>query len=93
MPVQLLHEVYINSIQMHLPATLGTLSANDCAKIAANHGSPYTEDYHNVFAPLQPHVVRASLDELATDALYFAAPLDCARRTVHTALLCLTQHR
>ena len=47
MPIQIRHEVYVNSIKLHLPASLGTLSAADRARIAANHGSPYTEDYNN----------------------------------------------
>ena len=49
MPNAITHEVYINSIQIHLPQTLGTLSAADIAAIAANNGSPYTEDYNNLF--------------------------------------------
>lgn len=54
---------------MHLPASLGNLSDEDRARIAANHGSPYTEDYANVFAPLAPETVKESLLELAADAL------------------------
>jgi hypothetical protein len=34
-----------------LPPTLGNLSDADLACIAANHGSPYTEDYNLVFQP------------------------------------------
>jgi hypothetical protein len=49
MPMAIEHEVYVNSIQMHLPASLGTLSSADIAAIQANHGSPYTEDYNNLF--------------------------------------------
>ena len=69
MPVEIKHEVYINSIRVVLPATLGTLSAHDLAKIAANHGSPYTEDYNNVLTPLRFATVDASLRTLAIDAL------------------------
>ena len=49
MPMAISHKVYINSIQMHLPATLGTLSPADIAAIQANNGSAYTEDYNNLF--------------------------------------------
>jgi hypothetical protein len=49
MPNAISHEVYINSINIHLPATLGTLSPADIAAIAANNGSPYTEDYNHLF--------------------------------------------
>jgi hypothetical protein len=49
MPMQITHEVYINSIQIHLPASLGTLSPADVAAIGANNGSPYTEDYNHLF--------------------------------------------
>ena len=48
MPMAITHEVYINSIQMHLPASLGTLSPADIAAIQANHGSAYTEDYNDL---------------------------------------------
>jgi hypothetical protein len=49
MPMVITHEVYINSIQMHLPASLGTLSPADIVILGANHGSAYTEDYNNLF--------------------------------------------
>ena len=49
MPMSVRHEVYINSIHIHLPASLGTLSPADIAKIRANHGSPYTEDYNLLY--------------------------------------------
>ena len=62
----------MNSIKVHLPESLGTLSAADLAKIAQNHGSPYTEDYNLVMAPLAPLTVQASLLEFAADTL---APL------------------
>ena len=69
MPVVITHEVYINSIKLQLPHTLGTLSAADIATIANSHGSPYTEDFNLVFVPLQPVTVMASLVALACDAL------------------------
>lgn len=49
MPLSIVHEVYVNSIKIALPATLGNLSVSDLQAIAANHGSPYTEDYNNLF--------------------------------------------
>ena len=52
MPIEIKHEVYVNSIHLRLPASLGNLSAADQAAIAANHGSPYTEDYNDVLVPL-----------------------------------------
>ena len=73
MPVVIEHEVYINSIRLHLPASLGTLSAADRAIIANNHGSPYTEDYNNVFGPLDPVVVQASLVGFACEAFKLLA--------------------
>eukprot|EP00965_Chrysotila_dentata_P072320 2390060-Pleurochrysis_carterae.AAC.6 len=69
MPVAIAHEVYINSVQVHLPSSLGTLSASDLSKIAGNHGSPYTEDYNLVLIPLQPDTVKVYLREFALDAL------------------------
>ena len=69
MPVEIVHEVYVNSIKLHLPASLGTLSRVDLSKIANNHGSPYTEDYNNIFAPLHPDAVQGYLSEFALDAL------------------------
>ena len=71
MPVVINHEVYINSINLHLPASLGTLSAADLLTIANNHGSPYTEDYNCVFAPLDPTVVQGSLLGFAREAIGF----------------------
>jgi hypothetical protein len=49
MPMAISHEVYINSVRVHLPSSIGNLSFADRAKIAANHGSPYTEDYNHLF--------------------------------------------
>ena len=56
MPMKISHEVYINSIKIRLPASLSTLSAADLATIAANHGSPYTEDYNHLFTFLRVSV-------------------------------------
>ena len=53
MPMSISHEVYINSIKIRLPASLGTLSAADQVAIARNRGSPYTEDYNNLFTFLR----------------------------------------
>ena len=95
MPVAITHEVYINSIKLELPHSLGSLSDADRAKIAANHGSPYTEDYNLVFAPLQPRAVLASLVTLAHDALQLVAvmaatlqvrPADLSLRSLAEAL-------
>ena len=69
MPIEIRHEVYVNSIKVRLPASLGSLSTADVARIAANHGSPYTEDYRNVFEPLRLHTVEEGLSELSDDAL------------------------
>ena len=69
MPVAIEHEVYINSIKLELPSSLGTLSEADQQAIAANNGSPYTEDFNLVFVPLQPAAVSASLVWLVQDAL------------------------
>jgi len=56
-------------VKVHLPSSLGTLSASDLSKIAGNHGSPYTEDYNLVLIPLQPDTVKVYLREFALDAL------------------------
>jgi len=69
MPLKITHEVYVNSIKVHLPFSLGTLTPHDLARIAANHGSPYTEDYNLVFVPLRPDSVEAYLLEFAGNAL------------------------
>ena len=61
--------MYINSIKLELPSSLGTLSEADLQVIAANNGSPYTEDFNLVFVPLQPAAVSASLVWLVQDAL------------------------
>ena len=69
MPVEIRHEVYINAIQLHLPASLGTLLPQEVVTIQRNHGTPYTEDFNHVFAPLDYDTVDASLRSLAIDAL------------------------
>ena len=69
LPVAIEHEVYINSIKLELPRSLGNLSPADLATIAQNHGSPYTEDFNLVFIPLQPARVLTTLVWLARDAL------------------------
>ena len=63
------HEVYVNSVQVHIPSSLGTLSPAALAAISANHGSPYTEDYHLVLNPLEPSTVDGYLRDFYTDAL------------------------
>jgi hypothetical protein len=69
MPVEIRHEVYVNSIHVRLPAMLGTLSGADQQRIRANHGSPYTEPYANVLVPLVFATVDTTLHEFAMDAL------------------------
>ena len=69
MPMAISHEVYVNSVKLHLPASIANLSPAALAAIAANHGSPYTEDYYKVLDPLEPSVVDASLSEFASDAI------------------------
>jgi hypothetical protein len=69
MPVALKHEVYVNSIRLSLPSILGTLSMQDQCAIRANHGSPYTEPFNSVFAPLDFQTVDDSLLDLAIAAL------------------------
>ena len=69
MPIEIKHEVYVNSIKLHLPSTLGNLNAAERTAIAANHGSPYTEDYNDVLVALAFDGVDASLRKLAIDAL------------------------
>jgi hypothetical protein len=79
MPIQIRHEVYINSIRLHLPASLGTLSSADLLTIQQNHGSPYTEDFNNVLAALDYDVVDASLRTLAIDALAPVSAMSVSR--------------
>ena len=69
MPIQITHEVYINSVKLALPASLGCLSSADRARIANNHGSPYTEDFHLILNPLQPGLVDSNLSEFTVDAM------------------------
>lgn len=94
MPMAITHEVYVNSVKVHLPCTLGTLSEAALAAIAANKGSPYTEDYHKVLDILEPSEVEASLADFASDALASithvmptsSQPADLSIRQVASAL-------
>ncbi len=90
MSVFIKHEVYINSVHVHLPASIGTLSPGNVATIVANNGSPYTEDYNNVLVPLQRDAVEASLRDFAADALAPVAAL-AARLGLPVELLSLRQ--
>ena len=67
------HEVYVNSVQVHVQLyhrlSGHTLSPAALAAISANHGSPYTEDYHLVLNPLEPSTVDGYLRDFYTDAL------------------------
>ena len=69
MPVGIEHVVYINSIKVHLPSSLGDLSLADIQAIQANNGSPYTEDYNQILDPLQPRLVEGYLSEFSADVL------------------------
>ena len=84
MPMAITHEVYINSIKIALPASLGTLSAADLAAIAANHGSPYTEDFNNLFDFLRVCAcpcARARARVLADCTQHKASPLSSSLAT------------
>ena len=61
--------MYVNTIALQLPSSLGTLTAAELREIADNHGSPYTGDYNNVFGPLRPRAVENSLEAMARDVL------------------------
>ena len=89
MPMAITHEVYVNSVKVLLPASLATLSEAAVAKIQSNHGSPYTEDYHNVLDPLLPSEVDASLREFAYDAL--APVVQLLASGMHTDALSIRQ--
>ena len=67
MPLEIKHMVYINSIDVALPQRLGSLSAADLQRIAANHGSAYTEPYNNILVPLLPDNVELSLVDFVRD--------------------------
>jgi hypothetical protein len=82
MPVRIEHMVYINSVKVHLPSSLGDLSATDLQRIADNNGSPYTEDFHLVLDPLQPRLVEGYLTEFSADAV---APIVRASVATNTA--------
>ena len=66
LPMQISHEVYINAIKLPLPIALD-LTAADRAKIRANYGSAYTEDYNLVLDMLRYSAVHGSLIEFAND--------------------------
>ena len=84
MPMSITHEVYINSVQIRLPAALGTLSLWDVATIAANHGSPYTEDYNNLFDFLRVRVCTL------TTIAYNTARKSLASKSLTSVPLCVT---
>ena len=67
MPVEIRHEVYVNSIRVAVPFGLGQLSPADRAAISANYGSAYTKPYNVILQPLRPINVRRSLVEFAQD--------------------------
>ena len=68
LPMEIAHEVYINSITVPVPSACGHLSDGDLACIRANHGSAYTEPFNNALLPLRPAAVKQSLVEFAQDA-------------------------
>ena len=82
MPLEIKHMVYINSISVALPDSLGTLSASDLQLIQANHGSAYTEPYNNILIPLHPDAVERSLIDFARDV--------CA--SVDQVYACIARH-
>ena len=88
MPMAITHEVYVNSIQLRLPAAIATLSPVDLQVIAANHGSPYTEDYNLLYGFLSPRAVQGYMEEFAADAL---ASVHTAAGGGHAADLSLRQ--
>ena len=70
MPMSITHEVYINSIRISLPASLGTLTPGDIATINANHGSPYTEDYNHLFNFIRVRCAVGRRHRTVTDVPY-----------------------
>ena len=88
LPIELAHEVYINSITVPIPSACGNLSDADVARIHANHGSAYTEPFNNILEPLRPAVVRQSLVDFGRDAcasinaLAFSKGVDVAQLTL-----------
>lgn len=83
MPVDIKHQVYINSVAMRIPSVLGTLAAADISRIVQNCGSPYTEDYNLVLVPLAPRVVDASLCEFQAEMLDLVAQAAHAAQMSH----------
>ena len=59
MPIHIRNETVVNSVQRHVPFTLGMLSVDE-VKLISEKG-PYTEDYSNVLAVLEPVTVRKQL--------------------------------
>ena len=61
MPIHIRSETVVNSAQRHVPFTLGMLTPDE-VKLIREKG-PYTEDYSNVLAALEPVVVKKQLWE------------------------------
>ena len=80
MPMAITHEVYVNAVQLRLPAIFATLSTADLAAIANNHGSPYTEEYECLYDWLRPSEVRGYLQDFSADALASVQAAVGARR-------------
>ena len=90
MPMAITHEVYVNSIYVPVPATFGNLSPADLLAIANNNGSPYTEDYNDLFDFIRPSMVRSYLREFSSDAL-LSVQMVCAREMCSPPSLTLPQ--
>ena len=59
MPVHIRSETVVNSAQRHVPFTLGMLTSDE-VKLISERG-PYTEDYCNVLAVLEPVTIKKQL--------------------------------
>ena len=59
MPVKIRSETLVNTVQRHIPFTLGMLTPEE-VKLISERG-PYTEDYSNVLTPLEPVTVQRQL--------------------------------
>ena len=100
MPLEIKHLVYINSMQVALPDRLGSLSQQDLDRIAANHGSAYTEPYNNILVPLLPDAVESSLLDFARDVcssvdlVRASTPSLCSKHTTHVCVCntCMHSH-
>lgn len=68
LPMEISHEVYINSINVPVPESCGRLSDADVHRIRLNYGSAYTEPFNNILEPLRPTVVKQSLVDFCKDA-------------------------